>query len=354
MQASSFAAVARLSPSEQRRLLESGDGPERLWSAWAIALRLGRDAIPLLQPMEGAQVPEGLRRQLLIVLAGLGERQLLKTLADSEPSPSVQATASVLYLRTAPDPASAETIAFALQQLRKAPAEVRRAILAEQELGQAAIPTRELLPTLRDSDVATRIACLRCVLKDPSSGEHVDAVRAAVDAYADEDDASVRREFLGRLPRSSVPELLRIVAERDASRLLESLQAMLGQFEQLTWQDVSDIAPAATLEVSHTILIAGIQPEPPDGVLWLCGVIKRTSGADLPLARDLNWRALHAIRPVLSEETVALLEAADRALLRARFEKELAEHAHDIESYGPDSDEEGCGGELERLVHLLG
>jgi hypothetical protein len=109
MQASSYAAVARLSPSEQRRLLESGNAPERLWSAWAIALQLGRDAIPLIEPMEGAQVPEGLRRQLLIVLAGLGERKLLRTVVDAEPSPSIRATASVLYLRTAPDPASAPT-----------------------------------------------------------------------------------------------------------------------------------------------------------------------------------------------------------------------------------------------------
>ena len=72
------------------------------------------------------------------------------------------------------------------------------------------------------------------------------------------------------------------------------------------------------------------------------------------MARDVNWRALPAIGPELTEKTVALLTGTDRALLRARFEKALAEHAQDIDNYGPDSDDGGYGGELERLVHLLG
>lgn len=45
-------------------------------------------------------------------------------------------------------------------------------VLTEQELGRAAIPTPDLLPALRDSDVATRIACAACVLKDPSTGTY--------------------------------------------------------------------------------------------------------------------------------------------------------------------------------------
>jgi hypothetical protein len=65
----SFEAVARRSPSEQRRLLEHGDAPERLWAAWAIALE--RDAVPLVRSIERGEIPNGLRRQLLVVLAGL-------------------------------------------------------------------------------------------------------------------------------------------------------------------------------------------------------------------------------------------------------------------------------------------
>lgn len=239
-----------LSPEDQSRLLDAGDGPERLWSAWAIALRLGRDALPLLRSTEGSDIPDGLRRQLLVVLAGMGERGLLRAIAESEQSPSVQATASMLYLRTAPSPSNSETISFALRQLRTAPAEVRRAVLGEQELGQASIPTRELFPTPTDPDVAVRIACATCILKDASSETYPDSVRALVAAFADECESDVRREFLAKLPRSAVPAVLDAV-RGDASRVLEVLDTAVEHFGVLGWGDVRSIAPSATLEVTR-------------------------------------------------------------------------------------------------------
>jgi hypothetical protein len=349
-----FAIVAALSLEEQRSLLESGDGPERLWSAWAIALRLGREALPLLRSMEGSAVPEGLRRQLLVVLAGMGERQLLRTIAETEPSPSVQATASMLYLRTAPDAASSETVSFALRQLQIAPTEVRRAILNEQELGQASIPTRELFPALSDADVAVRVACAACILKDPSSSTYSDAVRAVVVAFADERDSDVRREFLSKLPRSAVPAVLDAVDRGGASSVVDALDTALRQFGELTWRDVRDIAPSATLELTRSILASGIQPELPDGTAWLCHAIRTTSHSDSALMREVNWRALYAIRPFLTEEAVALLAASERTLLFTTFQRALAEHVEHIDNYGPDSGDEDYVKELERLVQVLG
>jgi len=354
MHAPNFAAVAALSLEEQRSLLEGGDSPERLWSAWAIALRLGQDALPLLLPMEESDVSEGLRRQLLVVLAGMGERRLLRTIADSEPSPSVQATASMLYLRTAPDPGSSETVSFALRQLRTAPTQVRRSILGEQELGQASIPTRELFPTLRDADVAVRIACAGCILKDPSSNAYPDSVRAVVAAFADERESDARREFLSKLPRSAVPAVLDAVARGDTSRVLDALDAVLGQFGELTWGDVRNIAPSATLEVTRSILASGIRPVFPEAAGWLCDVIRTTSEGDSALMREVNWRALYVIRPFLTEEAIALLAARDRALLFTTFQRALAEHVEHVDNYGPDSGDEDYVQELERLVRVLG
>ena len=353
MRAPNFAVVAALSPEEQSSLLDGGDGPERLWAAWAIALRLGRDALPLLRSTEGSDIPDGLRRQLLVVLAGMGERGLLRAIADSEQSPSVQATASTLYLRTAPDPSNSETISFALRQLRTAAAEVRRAIVGEQELGQASIPTRELFPALKDADVAVRIACAACILKDPSSQAYADSVRALIAAFADEREPDVRREFLARLPRLAVPALLEAV-RGDASRVLDALNTALERFGDLTWADVRDIAASATPEVTRSILASGIQPELPEAVGWLCDVIRKTSQAASGLMREVNWRALYAIRPFLTEETIALVAARDRAFLRTTFQLALAEHVEHIDNYGPDSDDENDAQELERLVRVLG
>lgn len=353
MRASSFAAVAELSPVEQQDLFENGDDPERLWSAWAIALRLGSDAVPLLRSMEGHAAPEGLRRQLLVVLAGMGERRLLRAIANSEPSPSVQATASMLYLRTALDPTSPEIIAFALSQLRTAPAEVRRAVLDEQEAGHASIPAKELYPSLRDPDAATRIACAGCILKDPSSDKYLDGVHAVVEAFADEAHDDVRRELLAKIPRSAVADVLEAASRRDESGLMAALNDVIRQFGDLIWSDVSGIAPRATLPVIRTILASGIQPMPPTGGAWLCDAIRLASKDDSDLGREMGWRALFAIQPLLTEDTVTALASADRGLLRAAFEKGLAEHAAHVDDYGPDSDDGDYAAELERLVRLL-
>jgi hypothetical protein len=352
--AASFAAVGRLSPSEQRGLLESGDDAERLWSAWAIALHLGRDAVPILRSMESHELSEGLRRQLLVVLAGLGERQLLRAIADSEPSPSVGATASIYYLRTAPNQADPETLGFALEQLRKGPAEVRRAILAEQELGQVSLSVDHLLPSLRDADAAARVSCAACLLRDSANGASAQVVRSVVDAYAQEADADVRREFLARLPRTALPDLLDAVAQSDPSRLVDALETTRRQFGQLTWSDVRSSAPLANLEAMRTIL-AAVRPEAADGRAWLCRAIRIAAASDSRVAHEVTWRALHSVRPLLTEETVTSLAPADRELLRAAFQREHAERLEHMKRdvYDHEDYEKEYVRELRRLVQML-
>lgn len=68
--------------------------------------------------------------------------------------------------------------------------------------------------------------------------------------------------------------------------------------------------------------------------------------------REVNWRALYAIRPFLTEEIVALLAAPDRDLLFTTFQLALAAHVQHIDDYGPESDDDER--ELERLVRVLG
>lgn len=353
MRAPDFATVTALSHEEQRRLLEIGDGPERLWSAWAIALHLGRQALPTLRLAERSDVPEGLRRQLLVVLAGMGERELLRTIADADPAPAVRATASTLYLRTALDKTSADTLSFALRQLRNAPPEVRRAILNEQALGQASIPTVELFPTLVDTDAAVRIAGAACILKDASNDIYINAVREVVFAFAKERNPDVRREFLAKLPRSAVPAVLSAAGRSGPSGLPDALDAVFKQFGRLAWGEVKDIAASGSLEVVRWILAAGVQPESPDGAAWLCETIRKTSQLDSELMRDVHGRALNAIRPLLTEEAVTLLAAKDRALLVTMFQRALDELVAGIDNYGPDSDDEDYVKELEHLLQVL-
>lgn len=100
-----FSTVLGLSPAEQRALLREGDSPERLWAAWALALGMGADAIPLVKHGALLDGNEGVRRQLLVVAAGFGERPLLSTVAAHDPSPEVRL--GVLRLLRSPLPEDA-------------------------------------------------------------------------------------------------------------------------------------------------------------------------------------------------------------------------------------------------------
>jgi len=341
-----------LSPSEQRRLLENGDGPERLWSAWAIALQLGSDAIPLLTEIERSYVPEGLKRQLLVVLAGLGQRNLLVAIAEADPSPSVRATATALYLRTAASPANFDAVDFAVKQLRAVPPEVRLAVLAEHEAGRAAIPLTEQLALLRDPDPAVRRASLTCLAVNPPSNDDGQTIRALIDLFTTERELEPRRQCLALLPRASIRELLRTVAERRPTDVSEVVRIAYAQLGPLTWFDVQDLTETSTLSDLLAIFIAGVRPHPLEGLRWLCRVFRLVRDEDSRLGQDLRWRSLAMIQDVLDENTVALLTAADRALLFTAFNRAMLDLQTHIDEYGPDS-EEGYKDDLTRVVQLL-
>lgn len=353
MSASSFESVAQLSPSEQRRLLDSGDEPERLWSAWAIALRLGSDAIPLLTKIEQSQVPEGLKRQLLVVLAGLGQRNLLATIADADPSPSVRATATALYLRTAASPDDLDAVDFAVKRLRAASPEVRLAVLAEHEAGRAAIPLPEQLALLRDPDPAVRRACLACFAAKPPSNQDAQTIRALIDLFASERDADSRRQFLALLPRTSIRELLRAVAQRRPTDVSEAVQITRAQLGPLTWFDVQDVAETSRLSDLLAIFLAGVRPQPLEGLIWLCKVFRLVREDDSKVGQDLRWRSLGMIQQLLDEDTVSLVSPADRALLLEAFNRAMLDLQRHIDDYEPDSDEEVYNDDLARVVRLL-
>jgi len=330
MIAPDFETVARLSAQEQQRLLDGGDSPERLWAAWALALQIGRNALPLLSSVEQGEISEGLRRQLLVVLAGLGERRLLETIANIDPTPSVQATAAMLYIRTAGHPSGPEAAGFALRQLRAGPPEVRRAILDEYQVGNLSLPTVELLPSLRDADTETRILCAACVL---SGCDAHHAVRAVVEALGEEHDPGVRRHFLSRLPRSAISHVFADAVPRGAAAIRAAVSAVHELYDSLTWAEVRCLAAATTLDIGAAILASGVQPEPLDGLPWLCRVLRLSLAGNSDAARDARWRCLSAIESSLTPETVGFLNAADRDMVRGLFEKTLDDYRDELEAY---------------------
>ncbi len=97
-----FEDVAHLESPQLRELLGSPDPEQRVWAIWGLALRIGRDSelADLIAQVSREPVP-GVRRMLVVVLAGHGELDLVVALGHHDPAVEVRAQAMQLVTRLA-------------------------------------------------------------------------------------------------------------------------------------------------------------------------------------------------------------------------------------------------------------
>jgi hypothetical protein len=107
-----FEQVARLSAPEAGKLLRDGDAQERVWASWVIARAYGARgragaAVQALEVAVAGEPDAGVRRHLLVVLAGLGATRTVAIHAAKDVDADVRATAARYLARLAePDDAA--------------------------------------------------------------------------------------------------------------------------------------------------------------------------------------------------------------------------------------------------------
>jgi hypothetical protein len=97
----SFSDVERLDADALKTLLIAGEPPERVWAAWALGLRHHQAFARELRATAAEEPHAGVRRHLVVVLAGAGERQSVLTMAAHDPDERVRATALQYVARLA-------------------------------------------------------------------------------------------------------------------------------------------------------------------------------------------------------------------------------------------------------------
>jgi hypothetical protein len=317
-------AVLALPAKEQRRLLTDGDPAERLWAAWALALRLGADAVPLLRDGDGLRAPSGLRRQVLVVMAGLGEREVLRTVAEADAVPEVRATACALFLRTAVD-GDAEALAFAERQMSSPIGEVREAVLLEHEAGRVRLPEDALFRALRDPPLDIRSVAVRCIGRATPLPEA--STKALVDAMKDERDLDHRRALFRELPRSSYVAILHALRDAPTRDLTFVLELMRACRTALDWTEVSVLAARLEPEVLLLVLRLLRHPVEHQAFPWLAELVARMTAEGWPQrshAAGVAWDLARSyVMAQLSPGTAALLDSATVEILRHALEDEL-------------------------------
>lgn len=142
-----FQSLRHLDIDELRDVLATGAPEERVWAAWAIALRSG--AMPDIVEHVADEPSPGVRRALLPVLVGHGEVDILVALARHDPSIEVRRDASVYATRLAAQ--AAIPPALVVELYSAAPSAIRCAIIGAMP-GTATAELLALIETGSRSD----------------------------------------------------------------------------------------------------------------------------------------------------------------------------------------------------------
>jgi hypothetical protein len=187
-----YDSVAALPVSETERLLTSGDGPERVWAAWSLGMRLGASATPILASAAKTAPDPGVRARLVVVLAGHGQREALTVLATDDPDDEVRA-AACRHLAGTSLPHLSWVRDLLEDRLAKDRAAAVQAVLLDLVInGLLSIGTAQLAEFLQHDAARVRERAARIVIAGWAAGMQD---LADVSSLLSHDDPAIRAEF---------------------------------------------------------------------------------------------------------------------------------------------------------------
>jgi hypothetical protein len=182
-----FTQVLDLGDVELRRLIrDTGDEPERLWAAWAIALRGSADTAALLDDATRHEPSPGVRAHLVTLLVAHGEREAALVLARRDPSTLVRESAWRCLARIASPTDDALNDALAATLVNDRDADVRAAIL--DGLGSNASPLlrERAITRLGDESSVVRLAAVDYLIARSDDGGSAESLLGHAPAEPDE------------------------------------------------------------------------------------------------------------------------------------------------------------------------
>jgi hypothetical protein len=270
---------------------------------------LGRASVAGARASLAQEPAPGIRCQLVVVLAGLGEHELLRTVALSDPDATVRGTACQYIVRTSP-PGAAGARAFALERMSADVPRIGHALLEEVLAGRLALPDEVLAELLAHNSVETRRLALEVL-------EAQDSLSTATKLgllrlIPIEEDPDVLAGAMRRLLREGAQvALVGCVAGAPEPRARLVLTALARAGRRFSWRELEPLAQRSEPGLASGLLPLLSEPLERDAIRWLCA----RAGE-----RELEWRVLPLIYDALSPGNVDLVDSRVAALLLLRFE----------------------------------
>ncbi len=259
-----FAELTHLDTEVLRSLLEAGEPPERVRAAWALALRLGTTIRSDLVQGSLTEPDPGVRRHLVVVLAGYQERAVLATLARQDDDEAVRAVACQ-YLAMISRPEDAESWRLLHERLEEeASDEVRRAAIAYLPPHTPAFLRSAVAARVGDESLDVRRAVADRLLEWAGlSGEGLPEV--LVSRLHLEPELELRREWVRRAcALGGEGQFLEALVDAPEGTLRFVLEVYVEQRVRLPWESLRPFTQLGRPELDSLVmdlLVSGPQEE---------------------------------------------------------------------------------------------
>ena len=225
---------------------------DSVWAAWVLGLRLGDQLTKELAPQWRKEPDAGVRRHLLVVLAGAGQRDGLAAIAQADPDEHVRASAVRLLLQTARPEQLAATVAQLIDFSRcdRHPLVVER-ILELLEARWPAARRDVLLSLLGARALGVRQAALRAL----RGSELLDttAPRVLEQAFA-EPDLALRRSMYRDVVEVTGGQHVGAALERAPLEHLEDVLDALTPEQRFEWHELKRLAEVGSPDLEVQLL----------------------------------------------------------------------------------------------------
>lgn len=272
MQFDAFTDVLALDDVHLLGLLErEGDGPERVWAAWALGLRHSSAAENALGSSLAREPVPGARAHFALMLVASGQREAAMVLAKSDPAEIVRATAYRCLARVAsPEDASLNALLSWALGAEPAP-DVRVALIDGLRTDAPSHLEDGVADLIRSPDVTLRTAALEFALRrTEAKGALTQCLRAH--APFEEDDTLLDLILHGWMTREGRSSLLFAMHSWPSAGAERALAYFAAKRIEIPWDDLSPLfarAEALMDERLSDLAEAGLTSLPVEALLLL-------------------------------------------------------------------------------------